>query len=204
MGDVTFDEATSRDDIVSAIERLVEFRTTRFRGMRRRDILAREEYRAFYRLLASGPDPIGRLFSLKVDGEAVAVIFALVSDGTVTLVIPSISSDDRWHVASPGLIALYMLYDWAVARGFSTFDFSVGSAGYKARFNTQRIDLFEYQRALTPLGLPIVANATLRRLLRRSPTDHPLIYAALRRIVAFKCFCISSAESLEFLIPLAI
>jgi CelD/BcsL family acetyltransferase involved in cellulose biosynthesis len=203
MGEVTFDEATSADEIAHAIGRLVEFRTTRFEGMGRRDILAMDEYRSFYRLLASGPSAIGRLFSLKVDGDAVAVIFALVHGDTVTLVIPSISSDPRWHVASPGLIALHMLYDWAVSHDYATFDFSVGSAAYKTRFNTEKIELYEYQRALTPLGIGVVASAALRRLVRRAPADHPVFYAALRRIAAFKCFCISILHGLEFFAPLA-
>jgi CelD/BcsL family acetyltransferase involved in cellulose biosynthesis len=201
MGEVSFEEATSPDDVTDAIDRLVEFRTTRFEGMGRRDILTMEEYRDFYRLLASGPDPIGRLFSLKVGGDAVAVIYALVDGDTVTLVIPSISSDPRWHVASPGLIALHMLYEWAVSHDYATFDFSVGSAAYKMRFNTEKIDLYEYQQALTPLGLPVVANAALRRLLRRASADHPALHAVLRRLAAFKCFCIAGLLDLEVFAP---
>jgi CelD/BcsL family acetyltransferase involved in cellulose biosynthesis len=182
MGDVSFEEATSPDDVTDAIDRLVEFRTTRFEGMGRRDILTMAEYRDFYRLLASGPDPVGRLFSLRVAGDTVAVIYALVHGDTVTLVIPSISSDPRWHVASPGLIALHMLYDWAVSHDYATFDFSVGSAAYKARFNTEKVDLYEYQQALTPLGLPVVLEATLRRTVRRFAADHPKYRSALERV----------------------
>ena len=75
-----------------------------------------------------------------------------------------------------------MLYDWAVSHDYATFDFSVGSAAYKARFNTEKVDLYEYQQAVTLLGQPVVLEATLRRTVRRFAADHPKYRSALERV----------------------
>lgn len=182
MGTVTFDEAVSETEVTEALDRLLDFRVTRFEGMGRRDILAGPDYREFYRRLAIAPPRPGRLFSLKVADETIAVIYAMLHGDTITLVIPSMSPATHWQVASPGMVALYKLYEWALAKGLTIFDFSVGSSAYKARFNTEKIELYEYQRALTPLGLLVVLEATLRRTARRFAVDNPRYRLPLERL----------------------
>lgn len=201
MGDVNFAVAEGDAETGAAIETLFDFRVTRFAGLKRDDILTRSEYRDFYRRLTR--DGVARLFSLTVDGKPVAVICAMVHGDAVTLLIPSMTPDPEWQIASPGLVALYMLFEWASAKGYRLFDLSVGSAAYKARFNAQKVDLFEYQRALTPLGLPIVLDALLRRVVRRLPSTHPRLHALLRRTPLLPSVWLVDIHNL-ILLPLAI
>ncbi len=100
MGKVDFVEAMSPVEIGTAMDTLVDFRVKRFETLGRRDILNQKEYRDFYHLLARSPDRLGRIFSLTVDGETVAIIYGLVHGDAVPLLMPSTHRVPDPNVAS--------------------------------------------------------------------------------------------------------
>jgi CelD/BcsL family acetyltransferase involved in cellulose biosynthesis len=183
MGKVTFSMAVG-DGIEAALQELVAFRLARFAELGRPDLLARPEAVDFYRSMAVGDDAPGRIFTLRVDDEAIAAIYAFAVHGTFTLIIPAISPDTRWHVGSPGLVTLYKALEWSVAENCRVFDLSVGSMYYKTRFGAGTVELFEYQKMLTPLGAVVVAEAWARRTVRRIARRHPRVRTVLQQIVA--------------------
>ena len=74
---------------------------------------------------------------------------------------------------------MFKTLGWCLASKYSVFDLSVGSLSYKSRFDAETVELFEYQQALSPLGLPVVAEAALRRRVRHLALKRPRIRTKL-------------------------
>ena len=184
IGPLSFAEATSKAETDAAMETLVAFRTARFSELGRDDALLDPDVVAFYRSLADRDqeDPPGRLFVLRAGDEVAAVIYGFVFGDAFTLIAPAITPSRLLQVGSPGLVILFKALEWSVARNFRVFDLSVGSLSYKSRFEAETVELFEYQRSLSPLGLPVVAEFRLRRWLRRLALSHPQLRTTLERL----------------------
>jgi CelD/BcsL family acetyltransferase involved in cellulose biosynthesis len=184
LGSVSFDLATTPAEIAAALAALTGFRLQRFRKLGRPDALTRPDVVEFYRRMSTPVDSIapGKLFTLRVDEEIVAVIYAFHAGDVFTVIIPAFSEDPRWNAHSLGLIAMFRALEWSVANGCRIFDLSVGSLHYKARFNADAVELFEHQEMLTPLGVIVVAEAWARRTIRHLTRRHPRVRAELQRI----------------------
>lgn len=181
-GPIAFANISGEAEIAATMDLLFEYRLRRFAELDRPDPLANPAYRTFYERLASGPEPLAKIFTLSVGDEIVAVTYTLCHEGVLTLVIPTFSSDARWSRGSPGLVAIFKTLQWARETGFKTFDLSVGSSEFKSRFSAAQADLFEYHRAMSPLGLPLVLEAELRRQLRIKSQTNPKLRAMLERV----------------------
>jgi len=186
VGALTFHEARTNAEVDAAMEKLVAFRTARFSELGRRDALLDPHVVGFYRELADrGHDnPAGRLFTLQAGEHIVAVIYCFAYRDVFTLIAPAMTTCKETQAGSPGLVALFKALEWCKGHDFEVFDLSVGSLFYKSRFEAETFDLFEHQQALTPLGLPIVAEAALRRKLRHLALKHPDVRTRLEAIAS--------------------
>jgi CelD/BcsL family acetyltransferase involved in cellulose biosynthesis len=184
LGPLTFTEAREPEQIDALLEAMVRFRRARFEMLGRSDRLAEAGVEDFYRVLATAPDrPLARLFGLRVGGEVVAVIYGFSHHGVFTLIIPTMSADERWQAGSPGLVALYMAIDHCLSSGYCVFDFSVGAMQYKTRFGAEVVELFEHRQALSLLGVPSVMLGRARTWLRTFLGRHPAFGARFRHVI---------------------
>jgi len=183
-GALGFFEAQTNAEVDAAMDTLVAFRTARFSELGRRDALLDSHVVDFYRDLADRDRdrPAGRLFTLRAGGQVVAVIYCFAYRDVLTVIAPAMTTSKEMQAGSPGLVALFKTLQWCRSHDFTVFDLSVGSLSYKSRFDAQTFDLFEHQQALTPLGLPIVAEAALRRKLRHLALKHPEVRNRLEAI----------------------
>ena len=163
-------DAAGRNELLDAMFAL---RKARFSDLGRSDYLEQPGVCSFYRQLAGDPDGIVHLTGLKVDGEVLAVVYGLLRHGRFTLLIPTMTSDERWAPFSPGLVAMYLTIEQGKTAGWHMFDFSVGDLQYKSRFGAEKVELFEVQRALSLKGLPRVLFARLRSALRTLRLRNP-------------------------------
>ncbi|MGV3491585.1 MAG: GNAT family N-acetyltransferase [Devosia sp.] len=154
-------DAAGRDELLDA---MFAMRRARFAEMGRSDYLEQPGVQDFYRQLAA--DPIVHLSGLKVDGQVIAVVYGLLHKGRFTLLIPTMTADERWAPFSPGLVAMHLVIEHGRAAGWHMFDFSVGDLQYKSRFGAQKVELFEVQRALSLRGVVPVMVARLRSAAR--------------------------------------
>ncbi len=186
VGALSFDEAATNAEVDAAMQHLVAFRTARFSELGRRDALLDPHVVAFYRALADRDceRPCGRLFTLRAGEHAVAVIYGFAYADVFTLIAPAMTTCKQTQAGSPGLVALFKALEWCKAQNFAVFDLSVGSLFYKSRFDAETVELFEYQQALTPLGLPIVAEHALRRRVRHLALTHPEVRTRLEGLAA--------------------
>ncbi|HEY8578059.1 MAG TPA: GNAT family N-acetyltransferase [Devosia sp.] len=181
-GKLSFHVVNDQDGRAKLLDTMFQFRERRFLEMGRRDPLANLAYRDFYTELALAQNSIVRMFALCVDTEVIAAIYGIYDREILTLLISTMSSDPKWMVGSPGLVAFYRTMEWASSQGYQLLDLSVGSSGYKERFDTDRVELFEYQTALTFRGVPVVVDATLRRWFRLFIHANPRAGNLLRRL----------------------
>jgi CelD/BcsL family acetyltransferase involved in cellulose biosynthesis len=188
LGELRLDIPQTPADVDRLMDALVAFRLERFAELGRGDILARPDVEAFYRRLADprGGRPVARLFGLSVGGETVAVVYGLEHKGVFTLIIPAMSSEERWQAGSPGLVALHMSLSRWLELGGRVYDFSVGALHYKTRFGADKVELMEHQQALSPRGWPPVvmgrARTALRVFLQRHERFSTVVRGAIRRL----------------------
>jgi CelD/BcsL family acetyltransferase involved in cellulose biosynthesis len=183
-GPLTFLEATSKEDTEQLLETLLAFRTARFEELGRQDALLDPSVVAFYRALAckEGKASVGRVFALRSADEIVAVTYGYAYHKTFTLIAPAITPKKEHQSGSPGLVAMFKTLEWCQQNEFDVFDLSVGSLSYKSRFEAETVELYEYQQALSPLGLIVVAEAALRRRIRRLALKHPELRSRLEKL----------------------
>ncbi|MEP9385984.1 GNAT family N-acetyltransferase [Mesorhizobium sp. KR9-304] len=183
-GPLTFTEATSKQDTDELLEALLAFRTARFQELGRQDALLDPNVVAFYRALAckEGKASVGRVFALRSADEIVAVTYGYAYRKTFTLIAPAITPKKEYQPGSPGLVAMFKTLEWCQQHDFDVFDLSVGSLSYKSRFEAETVELYEYQQALSPLGLIVVAEAALRRRIRRLALKYPELRSTLEKL----------------------
>lgn len=151
LGETRFYVATTPEEVAALMDALVAMRQARFAQLGRRDKLDEPGVEAFYRRLAA--DGLARVYGLAVGGEIVAVVYGLAHDGVFTLLIPTMSAEERYQAGSPGLVSLLLAIEASLAAGDRVFDFSVGELFYKTRFPTEKVELLEHVEALSALGL---------------------------------------------------
>jgi CelD/BcsL family acetyltransferase involved in cellulose biosynthesis len=180
---VSFTAAQTPAELSEALDVMVAQRLERFAEMHRPDVLANPEVAGFYRQLALQglEDGKVRVLSLKVGDQTIAVVYALEHRHTLTVLIPSMSTNERWKIYSPGLLALVKSVQWAHANGLRHCDLGVGGLGYKSRFGAKEQQLYEVSRALTLRGLLAVGEAGLRRNYRSLGLRFPGLDARVRR-----------------------
>ena len=184
FGALSFGEARTNAEVDAAMAALVDFRRARFAELGRQDAMLDPRIVAFYRDMAdrSAGDPKGLLFTLRVGARTIAVTYGFVHGDVFTLIAAAITPCKETQADSPGLVALFKTLQWCREHSFAVFDLSVGSLTYKSRFRAETIELFEYQQALSPLGLPVVAEAALRRRVRHLALKYPQLRRLLEKL----------------------
>jgi CelD/BcsL family acetyltransferase involved in cellulose biosynthesis len=183
IGAAEFRLATTSDELSAALDAMIAQRTARFEELQRPDILRDPKVVDFYKSLAHRglQDGSVRVFSLNLDGQSLAVVYALEHKNTLSVVIPSMVSGESWKPYSPGLIAIAKSFEWAEARGMSHYDFGVGGLGYKSRFQGTEKQLYEVFWPLTLRGQLAASQANLKRIYRGLGRRFPAIDARVRR-----------------------
>ncbi|WP_041801345.1 GNAT family N-acetyltransferase [Rhodopseudomonas palustris] len=184
-GNIQLELADTAAALQQALDLMVAHRLVRSHALGRHDLLDDRGFIAFYRQLAQDglADGSVRVFVLSSDAEPIAVVYSLVHRNALTVVVPSMTTEERWRKLSPGLVAMVKCCEWADREGFHNFDLSVGALQYKTRFGGDQRRLYEIRQALSPAGLLITAEVTAKRRLRAFAARHPKAKALVRRML---------------------
>ncbi|TDR88163.1 GNAT family N-acetyltransferase [Enterovirga rhinocerotis] len=137
----------------------------------------------FYRRLVES-DPCGErvvLLCLTAKTGVVAALMGLRHGDAFTMIRVSHDADPVWSNCSPGRLVIIQAMAHLHAEGVRNFDFSVGNFDYKRRFMVEPRPLVDLVRALTPLGLPILAETRAKAWLRDNPALEGRVRHWLRR-----------------------
>ncbi|GGE10634.1 acetyltransferase [Aureimonas endophytica] len=182
-GTLRFERAATPEAVERTFAALVEQRRRRFGEMGRFDLLARPEVLAFYRdaALLGLSSGAARLFGLWVDETPVAAAYGLVHGGAFHGLLLTLSGDEAWRNASPGLQIVGECLRWSRAEGLDYFDFTIGDLPYKRDFGTEPRALGEIALPLTPAGRIALGAARLREAAMRRLGEHPAAHARLQK-----------------------
>ena len=119
-----------------------------------------------------------RLWSLDVDGEAVAVWYGWNIGGRYLYY--QAGFDPAWSRHSPGLLLLAHTIRSAIEEGASEYDMLLGDEPYKSRFasSTRAGRTVVVTRSLHPSRVLVTVDVGIRRVMRTLPVD---LHARLRR-----------------------
>lgn len=156
-GSLEFKTARSAEDFHEFIEIMFDQKRRRYRETGARDVLADQYVQQFYRSLDryfSGKFIVS-LSVLNLDDEVLATTLGVVFKDRFSYLVPTYAAGD-WPRFSPGRLLLEHLVKTSVSNQLATFDFTVGSEGYKAIWCDQKMSLYRKVEGASVIGLSFV------------------------------------------------
>ncbi len=151
------------EDIAKAIKCLVHFRQGRFDG----DPIQTPEVEEFYAAVAreGGGNGLAETWVLSSDGSIAGILFGITHAGRFYYLLIGADYDNHGR-HSPGL----QMYDWIIedwmARGGTSFDFTIGDEPFKMQFGTHASPMSRFLRPNSLKGR--LALALFGQKLRRA------------------------------------
>jgi len=141
------------------------------------NFLARPGTRDFYRAVASDPSLSGvvHVSRLQVGGIAAAANLGMVFRGRYYHILASYDGGPISRFG-PGTAHLHALIDYALQRGCSEFDFTVGDEPYKRDWCDQVTRLHDFRGAQTLRGSAVVTGARMASRVKRRIKHSPLLW----------------------------
>jgi CelD/BcsL family acetyltransferase involved in cellulose biosynthesis len=148
------------------IERLFELKRRKYRQTNTADFLGVPGVADFYRQIASSQQlaKIGHLSALLIDDAIVSAHLGFVGRGRFYYIFPAY--DATYARYRPGHQLLNYLVDQTTQKGFETFDLGVGDEAYKISWATERIALYDHERAVTTAGQLYLQMRRVRRFVK--------------------------------------
>ena len=147
------------------------------------NLFAKPGYAEFYRALAT--DPATRQFvhisRLDVGATAAAVNLALTYRGCYYHLLASYN-DCELSRFGPGAAHLHDLLHYAIDRGFSIFDFTIGDERYKRDWCDTELKLYDYIAPATWRGALIATPKLAAQRLKRWIKQTPLLWAVATKV----------------------
>jgi CelD/BcsL family acetyltransferase involved in cellulose biosynthesis len=148
------------------MERLFELKRRKYRQTNTADFLGAPGVADFYRQIASSQQltKIGHLSALLIDNTVVSAHLGFVGRSRFYYIFPAY--DAAYARYRPGHLLLNYLVDQRTQLGFETFDLGVGDEAYKISWATERITLYDHERAITMAGQLYLQMRRVRRFVK--------------------------------------
>jgi CelD/BcsL family acetyltransferase involved in cellulose biosynthesis len=177
-GEVKFVSAETAEDARATLATLVEQKTTIFARHGINNLFARPGYLDFYRDIAGDPAmrEMVHISRLEVGAETAATNLGLVFAGRYHHVLASYTSSSLGHWG-PGAAHLNDLLRYAIERGLTAFDFTIGDERYKRDWCDEVQPLHDHLAVTNWRGALVVGPALLRARIKRTIKQTPLLWA---------------------------
>lgn len=185
-GEVRLVSAENADDALATLATLVEQKSATFARHGINNLFARPGYLDFYRELAGNPAmrDMVHISRLDVGAEAAATNLGLVFGGRYYHVLASYTSGPLAHWG-PGAAHLNDLLRYAIERGLTAFDFTIGDERYKRDW-CEDVQLLHDHVAVTGWRGALVAGpAMLGARVKRTIKQTPMLWALVVKGRAF-------------------
>jgi CelD/BcsL family acetyltransferase involved in cellulose biosynthesis len=148
------------------IERLFELKRQKYRQTNTTDFLSAPGVADFYRQIANSQQfaKIGHLSALLIDDTVVSAHLGFIGRGRFYYIFPAY--DAAYARYRPGHLLLNYLVDQTTQQGFETFDLGIGDEAYKISWATERITLYDHERATTTAGQLYLQMRRVRRFVK--------------------------------------
>jgi CelD/BcsL family acetyltransferase involved in cellulose biosynthesis len=176
-GAVSFTTAATACDAEITLDAFFAQKAASFAARGVPNFLARPGTRDFYRAVASDPSLSGivHVSRLQVGSLAAAANLGMVFRGRYYHILASYDGGAISRFG-PGTAHLHALIDYALQRGCTEFDFTVGDEPYKRDWCDQVTRLYDFRGAQTLRGGAVVAGARVASRVKRSIKHSPLLW----------------------------
>lgn len=152
FGAVTFEDVTATSRRADAAEKLINWKAYQLKDLGAASVYNNAGFCDFLRTTIMEDDSgMVRLFSMNIDDEPIALIYALCLDDCWFLYQMSYTSHEPGKY-SPGYHLLLHVMEIACSQNVTMFDFGWGNEAYKHRFATQSKPLYNAFCPLTTKG----------------------------------------------------
>jgi CelD/BcsL family acetyltransferase involved in cellulose biosynthesis len=178
FGEIKFVTPAGESDILSSLDILMAQKARSFARMGVGNLFAKPGYADFYRALASDPATrsLVHISRLDVGAAAAAVNLALVHRGRYYHLLASYS-DCELSRFGPGAAHLHDLMHYAIDRGCTIFDFTIGDERYKRDWCDTELMLYDYIAPVTWRGALVAAPKLAAQRLKRWIKQTPFLWA---------------------------
>jgi CelD/BcsL family acetyltransferase involved in cellulose biosynthesis len=185
-GEVKLVSAESGDDALATLAILVEQKTASFARHGINNLFARPGYLDFYRDIAGNPATrdFVHISRLDVGKEIAATNLGLVFAGSYYHVLASYTSGPLAHWG-PGAAHLNDLLRYAIERGLSVFDFTIGDERYKRDWCDDVQMLHDHVAVTSWRGALVAGPAILRARVKRAVKQTPMLWAMVVKARSF-------------------
>lgn len=174
FGSVAMVHAQTENELLGSLDTLVAQKSRAFARMGVSNIFVRPGYMDFYRALASDPQARAMVHVSRLDcgQQPVAVNLGLTFRGTYYHLQAS-HDDGELSRFGPGATHLHEILRYAIERGCTVFDFTIGDERYKQDWCDGTQNLYDHLAAVTwrgaLLNVPMAAGSWAKRHIKQSP-----------------------------------
>jgi len=167
IGTLEFVCANNFKDKNEIIKTMITQKRRRYQETGVSDFLALEEYRKFYKGLASIQSEKLNIHcsSLILDGTKVATHVGFVDKTTFFYLMPTYEGGE-WEKYSPGRLLLIELFNWAINNNLKFFDFTIGGEAYKKDWCNIETGLYDIRRVVAPIGIFYILIIGIKSILK--------------------------------------
>lgn len=183
FGDVTFKTANTVAERLEAFETLVKQKQFWFAQKGIPDLFAKARYTDFYRALVTRDhsQQLVHISHLQVGATVGAVNLGLVFGDRYHHVLAS-HVDGRVSHFGPGAAHLREIIKYAIDRGLSVFDFTIGDEGYKRDWCETEIRLFDHVSGTNVRGRLAATLLLITKSFKRFVKQTPAVWAVFTRL----------------------
>jgi len=182
LGEVSYGTAAAHeyDEVLATMFRQ---KALRFAALGVADPFADRRTRAFYgQVLRDAPSLKPELFVLRVDGEIVAVRYALGRLDRLFALISSMSEDPRMQTGSPGRQEILRTVQTIFERGYRMLDIGAGSSDEKRAWCNTRVRLNNHYFPRTAAGAIFTVVRLLADRAKLTVKSHPALFDFYKRL----------------------
>jgi CelD/BcsL family acetyltransferase involved in cellulose biosynthesis len=177
-GAISFKTPDGIFDIVQTLDVLMAQKAQAFSARGIRNIFRLSGYVDFYRAVATDPrfNRIAHVSALDAGGELVAVNLGLAFRNRYYYVLSSYTGGPLAKLG-PGAIHLHELMRYAIARGMTDFDFTIGDERYKRDWCDGVQPLYDHVSTATLRGAMAATGLRAMRRLKRTIKQNKTLWA---------------------------
>lgn len=176
LGDLRFCEPASPDERRSTIDILMAQKARSLARIGVSNFFERPGYADFYRAVTD--EAIAHVSRLDVGEHPAAINLGLVDKGRYYHVLASYTDEPEFMRYGPGAAHLMDIMAYAIERGCTTFDFTVGDEPYKLDWCEERQTLYDHLSARTPKGMAAVVIRSVAMRAKRAIKENAALWDA--------------------------
>jgi CelD/BcsL family acetyltransferase involved in cellulose biosynthesis len=183
FGEIRFVTADGEGEVLNSLATLMEQKSRSFARMGVANLFAKPGHADFYRALATDPttQTLVHVSRLDVGATTAAANLGLVHRGRYYHLLASYS-DGEVSRFGPGAAHLHDLMHYAIDRGCTTFDFTIGDERYKRDWCDTELQLYDYVSPMTWRGIVAAAPKLAAQKLKRWIKQTPFLWAIATKV----------------------